>query len=208
MSGGLGDFSMTELFRMEADTALAALTEGLLALERGDASPLEAMMRAAHSLKGAARIVGIGAAVRVAHAMEDVFVAAQRGDVTPGRAHVDRLLAGVDLLSRIARSSDAEAAAWDADRKAEIDAFLDTLARVVAGESLPAAAAADASAAQPPAMLPAQAAAEPAKADAVRGDAAGAAEARTIGTVPVRKQCKTSLLNANASLPPSRILNL
>ena len=36
-------------------------------------------MRAAHSLKGAARIVGLDVGVRVAHAMEDCFVAAQRG---------------------------------------------------------------------------------------------------------------------------------
>ena len=35
-------------------------------------------MRAAHSLKGAARIVGLDAAVRVAHAMEDCFVARSR----------------------------------------------------------------------------------------------------------------------------------
>jgi len=34
-------------------------------------------MRAAHSLKGAARIVDLADGVRVAHAMEDCFVAAQ-----------------------------------------------------------------------------------------------------------------------------------
>ena len=50
-----------DLFRSEADGQIALLTEGLLALE-GEASPsaLEALMRAAHSLKGAARIVGRG----------------------------------------------------------------------------------------------------------------------------------------------------
>ena len=37
-------------------------------------------MRAAHSLKGAARIVGLTVGVRVAHAMEDCFVAAQQGN--------------------------------------------------------------------------------------------------------------------------------
>ena len=38
---------------------------------------LEALMRAAHSVKGAARIVGLEEAVQVAHVMEDCFVAAQ-----------------------------------------------------------------------------------------------------------------------------------
>jgi two-component system sensor histidine kinase and response regulator WspE len=36
-------------------------------------------MRAAHSLKGAARIVGMDAGVSVAHVMEDCLVAAQEG---------------------------------------------------------------------------------------------------------------------------------
>ena len=137
MSGGLSDFSMTELFRMEAETALAALTEGLLVLERGDTSQLEAMMRAAHSLKGAARIVGFSSAVKVSHAMEDCFVAAQRGEVVLGRAHIDRLLVGVDLLSRISKSTDAEVATWDAAEHPEIVAFLATLGQVLAGEVLP-----------------------------------------------------------------------
>ena len=82
MSGeDLSDFSMMELFRVEAESQTATLTAGLLALERDPtaADRLEACMRAAHSLKGAARIVNLNAAVKVAHAMEDCFVAAQRG---------------------------------------------------------------------------------------------------------------------------------
>src|SRR5439155_1607800 len=60
MSGqDLSQFSMLDLFRVEAETQAQVLTAGLLALERDDAagSQLEACMRAAHSLKGAARIV-------------------------------------------------------------------------------------------------------------------------------------------------------
>src|SRR6185295_304983 len=107
-AGNLGDFSMIDLFRAEAESTLATLTAGLLALEAGTgvgATTLEELMRAAHSLKGAARIVGVGPAVRVAHAMEDIFVAAQRGELELSRAHVDRLLAGVDLLARIAKTA-------------------------------------------------------------------------------------------------------
>ena len=39
----------------------------------------EMLMRAAHSFKGAARIVNLQSAVRVAHAMEDCFALAQQG---------------------------------------------------------------------------------------------------------------------------------
>jgi two-component system sensor histidine kinase and response regulator WspE len=73
----LSDLPMLDLFRLEAETQVQALIENLLVLERVPmaAEPLEACMRAAHSLKGAARIVGLNAGVGVAHAMEDCFVA-------------------------------------------------------------------------------------------------------------------------------------
>ena len=64
---------MLELFRVETENQTAILTSSLLELERGPAAAnqLEALMRAAHCLKGAARIVNLPASVRVAHAMED-----------------------------------------------------------------------------------------------------------------------------------------
>ena len=79
----LSQMSMHDLFRMEAESQTQHLTEGLLALERNPAAAdqLEACMRAAHSLKGAARIVDIEAGVALAHAMEDLLVAAQHGRV-------------------------------------------------------------------------------------------------------------------------------
>ena len=64
---------------MEVETQAAILTEGLVALERGNDpnSGLRGLMRAAHSLKGAARMVGRDTAVRISHAMEDRFVEVQ-----------------------------------------------------------------------------------------------------------------------------------
>lgn len=64
MSSDLSGFSMLELFRMEAEGQTATLSAGLVALEGALAAPetIEPLMRAAHSLKGAARIVGLDAA--------------------------------------------------------------------------------------------------------------------------------------------------
>lgn len=59
-------------------------------------------MRAAHSLKGAARIVNLTPAVPVAHAMEDCLVMAQHGQLLLTPEHIDVLLKGADLLLRIA----------------------------------------------------------------------------------------------------------
>ena len=95
------ELSMQELFRVEAENQTALLTSGLLELERAPAAPaqLESLMRAAHSLKGAARIVNLLPAVNIAHAMEDCFVAAQQGRLTLVQGHIDALLRGADWLA-------------------------------------------------------------------------------------------------------------
>ena len=114
MSEDLKNVSMIDLFRMEAEGQAQVLTTGLLALERDprSADQLEACMRAAHSLKGAARIVGLAAGVRVAHALEDCFVAAQGGRISLRQQDVDCLLRGVDLLVLIANTSEGDTERW------------------------------------------------------------------------------------------------
>ena len=109
MTEDLSGFSMLELFRLEADTQTAVLSSGILAIERAEQSPqtIEAMMRAAHSLKGAARIVGVEPAVEVAHALEDCFVAAGRDEIQVRPQHADLLLECVDFLASIGRADDA-----------------------------------------------------------------------------------------------------
>jgi chemotaxis protein histidine kinase CheA len=105
------DPTLLELFRAELDAHIPVLNDGLLALERGpsEESEIAAMMRAAHSIKGAARIVGIDAAVRVAHALEDCFTAARDKHIPLASGSVDVLLKGVDALQRICtRQPDTE----------------------------------------------------------------------------------------------------
>ncbi|MPW22458.1 response regulator [Paraburkholderia sp. CNPSo 3157] len=113
--------SLLELFREEAGTQTRVLSDGLLALEQQptDAPALEACMRAAHSLKGAARIIGLQDGVDIAHLMEECFVGAQRGELGLTPAHIDVLLRGVDLLLRVGEAKpDAPVT------RADIDAFV------------------------------------------------------------------------------------
>ncbi len=79
------DPALIDLFRSEVETHSDALNAALLDLERhpGDTSRVDEMMRAAHSIKGAARIVGIDPAVKVAHTLEDGFVALLRQSTIP-----------------------------------------------------------------------------------------------------------------------------
>ena len=114
-----GDVSLAELFRIEARDQIAKLSGGLVALDESIApEALEELMRAAHSLKGAARIVGHGQMVRVAHEMEECFVAAQAGTIRLTPARVDVLLRGVDALA-LAAATEPEGAGTEADAAAE-----------------------------------------------------------------------------------------
>ena len=103
----LSDASLIDLFRSEVETHAEVLSTALLALERapGDTSRINEMMRAAHSIKGASRIVGVDPAGRVAHFMEDCFVAAQKGSIRLSSGDVDVLLRGVDLLEKISATT-------------------------------------------------------------------------------------------------------
>jgi two-component system, chemotaxis family, sensor histidine kinase and response regulator WspE len=111
------DASLFELFALEAEAQTQVLSAGLLALERNptQAEHLEACMRAAHSLKGAARIVGVDAGVSVAHVMEDCLVSAQEFRLHLRPEHIDALLLGTDLLMRIATPGSAGVSPADID---------------------------------------------------------------------------------------------
>ncbi len=120
------DASLLELFSLEADAQTQVLSAGLLALERNptQADQLEACMRAAHSLKGAARIVGVDAGVSVAHVMEDCLVSAQENRLYLQPEHIDALLQGTDLLMRIATPGNDVGSA-------DIDAYVALMERLL-----------------------------------------------------------------------------
>jgi len=124
----LVDSSMTELFRLEVEAQVTTLTNGLLALETNpnSAQELEALMRAAHSIKGAARIVGLDAVVGLAHVMEDCFVAAQKQAITLAGDQIDVLLHGVDLLQSLSSFNDLR----DPIKEAEISSMQDAIAAI------------------------------------------------------------------------------
>ncbi|WP_039010673.1 hybrid sensor histidine kinase/response regulator [Pseudomonas brassicacearum] len=120
------DASLLELFSLEAEAQVQVLSAGLLALERDptQADYLESCMRAAHSLKGAARIVGVDAGVSVAHVMEDCLVSAQERRLVLGAEHIDALLQGTDLLTRIATPGNSVGAL-------DIDAYVALMGRLL-----------------------------------------------------------------------------
>lgn len=162
MSGGefgLDGFSMFELFRAEAEAHTRTLSEGLLTLESrpDDLAAIEPLMRAAHSIKGAARIIGLDSAVRLAHAMEDVLVAAQRGREVVGTSRIDQLLAGTDILNELATLAEQDLSTWGDSHAKVIGELVDLLAQPPAANEapeLPAARRPETPAAAPEAAQP------------------------------------------------------
>ena len=131
----VNDF-LLDLFRQEVNTNAETLNNGLVLLERepGNVRTIEPLMRAAHSIKGAARVVGFDVPVKLAHVMEDCLVRAQEGKLTLASSDIDALLAGVDLLVQIAAAAGPGLAAWEAENGGAVESLRSRLEAVSRGE--------------------------------------------------------------------------
>ncbi len=136
----LSAMSMMDLFCQEAENHCTTLSENLLALEKNPHSSeaLEALMRAAHSIKGAARIMDLQIIVNLGHVMEDIFIAAQEDRLEVGSVTIDLLLQGVDKIGEIGQAQDIEISDWFAAEQTVIERLTDELARLVQGNKVPA----------------------------------------------------------------------
>ena len=116
MTSGRDD-EFLALFAQEAEQRLGELASQLLDLERvgNDAELVASIFREAHTLKGAAAVVGLETFSGVAHVMEDLLEQLRSGDRMATPALVDGLLAAVDglaaMLPRAIRGEDDQATA-------------------------------------------------------------------------------------------------
>jgi two-component system, chemotaxis family, sensor histidine kinase and response regulator WspE len=101
---------MLELFDSEAQEQVASLHRSLMLLEvQPDQLGLIApIMRAAHSIKGAARAVRLERTVALAHVMEDRLSAMQRGELAVGEAVIELLMQASDTIAEQARIAKAQ----------------------------------------------------------------------------------------------------
>ena len=122
------DSMLLDLFRVELENHTRVLENGLVSVE-SEQTPerIEPLMRAAHSIKGAARIVGLSAAVSLAHAMEDILSAAQQGKLILTADHVDLLLKGNDAYMSMSRIDTAAIPGWLEEREVSLDQMARTL---------------------------------------------------------------------------------
>jgi two-component system chemotaxis sensor kinase CheA len=107
------------MFKVEAAEHVQALASGLIALEQASATGeraelIEAVFREAHSLKGAARAVGMGDIEALCQSTESTFAALKRGERDLSAAVLDELHGTVsqlgNLLGQGAPAGDAQQA--------------------------------------------------------------------------------------------------
>lgn len=127
--------SLKELFRTELETQSKVLSQALIDLEKKPDDPylLETSMRAAHSIKGAAKVILLEPIVRLAHAMEDCFVAAQKKQIQLDVQRVDLLLKGVDIFSNLAKTGKKEMGQWIGQTGTVIESLIDELSDLKKG---------------------------------------------------------------------------
>ena len=122
-------------FREEAKELIEAITQGLLALEKSpnDADTLEEIARAAHTLKGSARLMGLEQINRLTHRLEDMLVAVRDGELAFTAQMADLIFEALDRVS-----TGAEAAFETGQEGIAVDDLCERIDQAAKGGGAPA----------------------------------------------------------------------
>ncbi|MBF0434910.1 MAG: response regulator [Magnetococcales bacterium] len=101
------DRELRNLFRSESTERLEKLGAGLLQLEQNpqDSTTIQGLLRDAHSLKGAARMLGVTDVEKMVHCFEEVLRPCFEGRVVVNRELADRLNRGLTDVETLIQAS-------------------------------------------------------------------------------------------------------
>ena len=93
-------------FREEVETHLLRLAQGVVVLEQSphDMQVLKDVFRAAHTIKGAAKMMGFADISRITHEMESVLAAMRDGDLLLTPDITDVLIEAIDAVEALTRA--------------------------------------------------------------------------------------------------------
>lgn len=133
---GIADESMMELFQHELETQTNLLNDALVRSETSgyDRDEFDALMRAAHSIKGAARVVNLDLVVRLAHAMEDCFSSILKKEINFEETDIDSLFESVDVLAKISKLPQSVLRTWINQEKQKIEDLINKLRNLLKHE--------------------------------------------------------------------------
>ncbi|MBK8286831.1 MAG: Hpt domain-containing protein [Ahniella sp.] len=138
--GGAVDASLEALFASEVEHQSIEITRQLLALEAAPEhlEPIRPLLRAVHSIKGAARAVGLPKVVALTHTLEDRLAQMAKGQSAVAGEFIDLALRGLDAIRLRARGENPAADATLAELR---DALAETGTMVNSGVAPVAATA-------------------------------------------------------------------
>ena len=117
------------VFSVEAREQLEAMETGLMQLEQGDRDPenINAVFRAAHTIKGGAGVVEIHSVEKFTHVLENVLDRLRNGEIEVGGDMISALLLGCDHIGALLGVVQAGGMEPDAELKLAGDAITDSL---------------------------------------------------------------------------------
>ena len=129
----IADESMMELFQNELSAQTHVLNDALVGLENSgyDREEFDTLMRAAHSIKGAARVVNLDKVVHLAHMMEDCFSSILKKEITFEEADIDAIFEAVDVFVKISKLTRSILRTWINQEKPRIENIINRLNRLV-----------------------------------------------------------------------------
>lgn len=132
------DKELAQLFKAESAEHLARLDDGLLRLEKTpvDQSLLEEVFRESHSLKGAARMLGLSKIEIAAHGLESILNTARKGETPLTPDVIERMTVVLGELRQLVQE-----ALTDSDGGPQDRAEQEALKSEEAGRALPIAEA-------------------------------------------------------------------
>ncbi len=156
--GTVDDRDLLNEFCNEAQDLLQDIEKGVLILEQDPThrETLNSVFRAFHTFKGSAGYIGLGPVKLLAHELESLLDAARRGDLPITTPVINVILAGGDALRRFMETLVARLSANDDHTPISVPilAIMDSVRRILNGESLPATPQPVASATPAPPVAP------------------------------------------------------
>ena len=121
----MADESLYQYFKIEARELVSDLSRDILGLERGDggAEPVARLLRQAHTLKGAARVVRLPRIAEIAHAMEDALAPHRDSSEVVSKLEIGRLLEQVDAIALAISALDPPLPAGAPSRPSALEPF-------------------------------------------------------------------------------------
>lgn len=124
---------MLELFKAEIETQIKSLIEDLLAYQRNreEVRLLDSLMRSAHSIKGAAKVFSFNAIVKLAHVLEDCFIAAKEKQVFLDDDLAELIFKSLDSIREIIHQSSHEITGKLNKEQENLDRFAEEIKTVI-----------------------------------------------------------------------------